>query len=331
MGTSIVRYITNSSEAPTWGVLKDALIHPLRVSSEHHRDVMNLYFNDRSAFNAALDENSIDEAVVEYLSPVSQHIQLIAQGMNYHSHRAEGAVFKEQDKKDDEDQNLIFYKASSSISNPNETILRPKGVQLLDYEIELGFVMKKDVTGPTMVTDRNLGDYLGALVLANDVSARDGMFGAPVMQWFKGKSYRTFCPMGPVLYLLDDDDIGKIYSLQLKLHMNGALKQDSTTDQLIYKPPETLTEISEFANLNVGDCVITGTPGGVLMNLNLKTALAIVLNIKNDAKRRRKLVEAQLARENFLKPGDLLELEIKSADGSINLGKQRNAIAEAQA
>ena len=328
MGTSIVRY-TKSDTTPAWGVLQDAVVYPLAIASDHHRDVMDLYFNDPSAFESALSATGVAESSVQYLSPISRNIQLIVQGMNYASHRAEGSVFNADEKAPEEDENLIFYKASSSISSPNETILRPKGVQLLDYEIELGLVMKTPLTSTTQVTDKNLGDYLGGVVLANDVSARDAMFGAPVMQWFKGKSQRTFCPLGPVLYLLAPDEAEKIYSFELKLHLNGELKQHAVTDQLIHKPPATLTEISSFCDLQAGDCILTGTPGGVLMNLNLKTALAIVLNMKNDFKRRKKVTEAQLGRETFLQPGDVLELEIRSTDGSIDLGRQRNEIAEA--
>jgi 2-keto-4-pentenoate hydratase/2-oxohepta-3-ene-1,7-dioic acid hydratase in catechol pathway len=329
MGTSIVRYNTSDYSTPSWGVLNNSTINPLSIDSNHHRDVMNMYYSDRAAFDAAIGATAIDESSVEYLSPVVQDIQLIVQGMNYASHRAEGGVFNKDNKPKEEDENLIFYKASSTISKPNETILRPKNVHLLDFEIELGFVMKKPITEAVTITDDNLGDYVGGVILANDVSARDAMFGAPAMQWFKGKSQRTFCPLGPVLYLLEGDDIKQIYSFQLTLKLNGKVRQDAVTDQLIHKPPKTLTEISQFTNLNVGDCILTGTPGGVLMNLNLKTALAIILNMKNDFKRRQKLTEAQQARENFLKPGDVLELEIKSVDGSINLGKQRNEIADA--
>ena len=65
-------------------------------------------------------------------------------------------------------------------------------------------ILKTDIHKPTKVTEENAGDYIGGLILCNDVSARDFMFGAPMMQWYKGKSQRTFCPAGPILYLLDD-------------------------------------------------------------------------------------------------------------------------------
>jgi 2-keto-4-pentenoate hydratase/2-oxohepta-3-ene-1,7-dioic acid hydratase in catechol pathway len=329
MGISLVRYTENATDNPSWGVLEDSKVHKLAINSDHHRDIMNLFYLNRGKFDAAISETGIDASTVEFLSPLSQQIQLMVQGINYASHRKEGGFRHEDENELAKDENLIFYKSSSTISKPNVTILRPKGVKLLDYEIELGLVIRKDITETTTITESNLGEYIGGLILSNDVSARDAMFGAPAMQWFKGKSHRTFCPVGPVLYLLEGDDIQKIYSMELKLKLNGKLMQDASTDQLIHKPPATLTEISSLSNLYVGDCILTGTPGGVLMNFSLKTAMAILFNFRNDKKRRKKLTAAQLGMTEFLKPGDKLELEIQSSCGSINLGQQRNIIAEA--
>ncbi len=78
-----------------------------------------------------------------------------------------------------------------------------------------------------------------------------------------------------------------------------------------------------------GDCILTGTPGGVLLNMDFKTALSVLLNMKNDAKRRSKFVAAQLAKTRYLQADDVLELEIKSLDGSITLGSQTNKIVDA--
>ena len=81
--------------------------------------------------------------------------------------------------------------------------------------------------------------------------------------------------------------------------------------------------------MRAGDCLLTGTPGGILAGTNLKIGLAILLNFTNDEKRRMKFTQAQLARSKFLEPGDVLELSIKTADGAIDLGSQRNVIADA--
>lgn len=329
MGISIVRFLHPSSLKPTWGVRKPNGIHLLNISSSHHRDVISSYNLDRETFLSSISEDAIEQAPAEYLSPISQDIQLIAQGMNYDSHRAEGRVFGKDAEQSGHFENSLFYKASSSISKPNETILRPRGCKLLDYEIELGIVIKKAISSAVVVTDENLGDFIGGLVLANDVSARDIMLGAPVLQWYRGKSQRTFCPMGPVLYLMDRDEMHKIYAMRLRLSLNGRVMQDASTNLMIHKPPETLSDLSQFTNLNVGDCILTGTPGGILMDLNARTGLAIILNMNNDKKRRAKITAAQLARSKFLEPGDVLDLEIVSEDGSIDLGKQVNKIADA--
>ena len=81
--------------------------------------------------------------------------------------------------------------------------------------------------------------------------------------------------------------------------------------------------------MNAGDCILTGTPDGVLVELTPKAALATLFNMRNDKKRRAKFTKAQLAQSEFLKPGDVTDLEIISSDGSIGLGKQRNKIADA--
>jgi len=323
MGLSIVNYSTGNEEAGHWGVLRESSVYPVQADFADHRQLMACYFTQREKFDAAIVNTPVDAAAVRFNAPISQDVQLYCQGLNYADHRAESGVPEEGDE-----ENLIFMKAASSICGPDETILRPRGCQLLDYEIELGLVLKRDIAQATAVTEHELSQYVGALVLCNDVSARDFMFGAPMLQWFKGKSQRTFCPTGPVLYLMDESDFEHLYSLELKLSLNGEIKQTAVTDKLIHKPAKTLSDISEYANLYSGDCLLTGTPGGILAGANLKAALAILLNFTNDVKRREKFTRAQLAQTRFLEPGDVLELSIRTQDGSIDLGCQRNEIAD---
>jgi 2-keto-4-pentenoate hydratase/2-oxohepta-3-ene-1,7-dioic acid hydratase in catechol pathway len=324
MGTAIVNFSRRNAEGASWGVLRDGVIHPLSAQYASHGQLMDHYFSDRAAFDAAAEERSFALEDVILNSPISNNVQLFCQGLNYADHREESGL---SDARDEE--NLIFMKAASSICGPNDTILRPAGCQLLDYEIELALVLKKGAHAPVSITETDLPDYVGGLVLCNDVSARDIMFGSPMLQWFRGKSQRTFCPMGPVLYLLDGADFSELYNLQLTLKLNGELKQSASTGLLIHRPAATLEELSTFASFDAGDCLLTGTPGGVLASGNLKVALAVIFNLKNDAKRRRKFTEAQLAQSRFLEPGDELELTIRSEDGSIDLGVQRNRIADA--
>ena len=94
-------------------------------------------------------------------------------------------------------------------------------MELLDYEIELGLVIGKEISESQVITEENLHEYVAGLVIANDVSARDVQLSQT--QWYKGKSYRTFCPVGPYLYLLEKEDIPLINDLELKLWVNDEL------------------------------------------------------------------------------------------------------------
>ncbi len=316
MGLSIVRFDTKH-----WGVLEGNEIAALDTRYPSHRELMDDYFDNPQTFKNQSAER-IPLSTVRLLAPVTSDIQIFCQGLNYATHREEGGV------KAEKGQNLIFTKPPSSICGPYDNIVRPKGCELLDYEIELALVLKQNLPADTDVTDNNLLDYVGGLTLTNDVSARDFMFGAPMMQWFKGKGQRTFCPTGPVLYLIDREEASLIDNLHLTLKLNDEVRQDATTDQLIFKPAETLTELASFADVNRGDMLLTGTPGGVILNATPRVGLAILLNFTDDGKRRAKLVKTQRA-ARYLQPGDSLVLELTSRDGSISLGSQANGVVDA--
>ena len=97
--------------------------------------------------------------------------------------------------------------------------------------------MRRAITGPVTVTRDNLADYVGALVLHNDVSARDVQL--PQTQFYKGKSYRTFGPTGPWLTLVDADDLDLLETIEVRLEVNGELRQQALAAELSYKPAET--------------------------------------------------------------------------------------------
>ena len=322
MGTAVVKYSSKNSSETQWGVLRGGDIFALDGSFHHQSDIIHLFFSARDTFDAAVGSTPIASDSVNFHSPISVKTQLFAQGLNY----ADSAQEAELDATQKE--NLIFYKASSSLTGPNSHIIRPRECELLDYEIELGITLKKSISAETKVTEQNLSEYVAGLFLCNDVSALDIMFGAPMLQFFKGKGQRTFCPAGPVLYLTEPDDLKKLDQLELVLKLNGEVKQKALTEQLIHKPAKTLSEISQFADMHIGDCLLTGTPSGVLAGKSLKVGLSILLNFNNDKKRKKKFIAAQKSASTFLTPGDILELSIKSVDGSINLGTQRNKIVD---
>ena len=163
MGTRLVKFAMEGQGAPRWGVLKQDQVFPLSIDADHHRDVMEVYFSDRAGFDAAIADTGIAADSVEFHAPLSRRIQLLAQGLNYASHRAEGGYKGETSAQAEAEENLLFYKSSTTISKPNVTILRPPGCKLLDYEIELGLVLKRDIQESVRVTDENLSDYVGGL------------------------------------------------------------------------------------------------------------------------------------------------------------------------
>ena len=101
-------------------------------------------------------------------------------------------------------------------------MIRPRGVGFLDYEIELGLVLRREITSETLVTDANLHDFVAGIVIVNDYSARDVQI--PQMQFYKGKSFRTFGPVGPYLCMLQAADMAALKDLQLTLTVNGEIK-----------------------------------------------------------------------------------------------------------
>ena len=320
MGICIARF-QESENVARWGVVEDNLVAPLSTQFTSHRELMDA-FSDNPTSLQFDKEAAVPLEALNLLSPVTADVQIFCQGLNYASHKEEGGV------KTGKGQNLIFTKPSSSICGPNDDIIRPTDCQLLDYEVELALVLKQDVPADTEITNENLLDYVGGFTLANDVSARDLCFGAPMMQWFKGKGYRTFCPTGPILYLMDSEEVDLLANLRLTLSLNGESRQDATTDQLIFKPDETLTELASFTNLMKGDMLLTGTPGGVILNASPKVGLAIVMNLTNDKKRREKLIKSQKG-VRYLQPGDQLKLNLETKDGSRHFGSQRNTIRDA--
>ena len=195
-------------------------------------------------------------------------------------------------------------------------------MRFLDYEIELGLVLRRAIRGPVVVTDGNLHEFVAAAVIVNDYSARDVQI--PQMQFYKGKSFRTFGPVGPHLALLDESNIGLIKQLRLTLTVNGQVRQDDTTANLVYGPAETLTELSRIQDFDAGDLLSTGTPAGCALSVP-SPAKQRISQLLPEKTRWKLFFKIQSKRTQYLKPGDLVEARIRSADG-IDLGVQRNRI-----
>jgi 2,4-didehydro-3-deoxy-L-rhamnonate hydrolase len=303
---------------PQWGVVRGGLV-----------TLVPGVFETTGAFLEAnpietlsrLSGPTVKEADVDLLSPVTRNQQFLCQGANYRQHMIESGM-----NPDAKTFNMIFTKAQSCIAPADTDVVRPSRVRFLDYEIELGLVLKRDVISAQRVTDANLHEFVAGAVIVNDYSARDVQI--PEMQFYKGKSFRTFGPVGPYLCLLTHDDFRWLRDLRLTLTVNGKVRQNDTLANLVFGPAETLTEISGVQDLHIGDLLSTGTPSGCALSVPSPARQRIAALLPEAAKWKM-FMTIQAGREQYLKAGDVVESRIATADGAIDLGLQRNRIVDA--
>jgi 2-keto-4-pentenoate hydratase/2-oxohepta-3-ene-1,7-dioic acid hydratase in catechol pathway len=217
---------------------------------------------DRAALAAAIEaaqaaapQDAVPAESVELLSPVTAPARVVAQAVNYRSHATDSGFDP------DTVPAAFFRKASHSITGPAGDIIRPVGVGFLDYEVELGLVIGAHLPVGTTVTEADLARYVAALVVADDVSARQVQL--VKTQFYESKSYPTFTPVGPWLTLVDAADLARLDSLRLTLSVNGQVRQDNTVADMIVAPARALTLLSRFQPMAPGDLLLTGTTGGV--------------------------------------------------------------------
>lgn len=204
-------------------------------------------------------------------------------GLNYADHAAEtGAAIPEEP--------IIFTKATSALSGPNDPIIRPRNSEKLDWEVELAFVIGRDCR---YVSEAEGAAAIAGYFVCNDVSER-----AFQMErggtWDKGKGCDSFGPIGP--WLVTADEVGSPDDLPMWLEVNGRRFQDGSTRTMIFRPAFLVSYISQFMSLQPGDIVTTGTPPGV--GLGQKPPV-------------------------FLQPGDTVRLGIGK------LGEQQQTVVEA--
>jgi 2-keto-4-pentenoate hydratase/2-oxohepta-3-ene-1,7-dioic acid hydratase in catechol pathway len=223
---------------------------------------------------------------------------------------------------------MFFEKSDASISAPVGSIVRPAHVRLLDYEIELALVLRTAISGPVTVTPESLHEYVFGLTIANDVSARDVQL--PQTQFFKGKSYRSFCPLGPYLAVLGPDELRYLDQLVLELAVNDTVRQRDSTANLVYKPAETITELSTFSDLSPGDVLLTGTPAGCALRVPPRAVRNLMQTVLSEPRAWAAFTKLQARRPQYLQPDDVVTATIASADRAIDLGRQRHVIAEAR-
>jgi 2-keto-4-pentenoate hydratase/2-oxohepta-3-ene-1,7-dioic acid hydratase in catechol pathway len=275
--------------------------------------------SDRAAIDAAAqsgDTVAVDS--LELVSPVTKPCRVVAQMTNFASHVKDAGM-------DPETIPLTFFrKSSASITGPSDDIIKPDHVRFLDYEVEIGLVIGRDIPVGTTISESNLSDFIAGLVVTNDVSARDIQL--PQTQFYEAKSYPTFTPAGPALVLLEADELKRFGDLRLRLQVNGELRQDMLVDgDMLYRPVQALQSLARFQDLAAGDLILTGTPVGTALSAPPKP-VEIIGSLLPPAVKWRAFFKRQSGNMKYLHDGDVVEAAIATDDGAIDLGVQRNTV-----
>ncbi len=204
-------------------------------------------------------------------------------GLNYAKHAAEAGAQPPNEP-------IIFSKASSALSGPFDPVQIPRGAEKADWEVELGVVIGRETL---YVSEADALDHVAGYCIVNDVSERAFQIERGG-QWIKGKSAPGFGPVGP--WLVTADEVPDPQALRLRLSLNGETVQDESTSDMIFSVARIISHMSQFMKLMPGDIIATGTPSGVGMGMKP---------------------------QRFLKPGDVMELEVSG------LGRQRQDVTAA--
>jgi len=316
MAINLIRY--RQRDEIRWGVALAGDVVPL---SGDYPTTADLIARGESDWRAAAGGSpTLRRQDLEILSPVTAPCRLLCQGANYRQHMIESGM-----NPDEKVFNIFFEKSDCSVSPPVGSVTRPAHVSLLDYEIELALVFRKPITGPVTITADNMHEYVFGITIANDVSARDVQI--PQMQFFKGKSYRGFCPLGPHLAVLERSEFAYLDELTVTLAVNGEVRQHDETRNLVYKPAETITELSTFSDVSPGDVLLTGTPSGCALRVPPPLLRKFMQLLMPEQKFWATFKKMQGKRSQYLKPGDVMTATIASADRVIDLGEQRVRVA----
>jgi 2-keto-4-pentenoate hydratase/2-oxohepta-3-ene-1,7-dioic acid hydratase in catechol pathway len=186
--------------------------------------------------------------------PLARPSKIVCVGLNYAKHAAESGM-------DIPEEPVLFFKASSAIVGPNDSIVIPKGSEKTDWEVELAIVIGQKAS---YISEKDALRHVAGYVLHNDVSERAYQLERSG-QWVKGKSCDTFAPIGP--FIATPDEIGDPNNLNLWLTLNGAEMQNSNTSDFIFNIQHVVSYISQFMTLLPGDIISTGTPFGVGLGL----------------------------------------------------------------
>jgi 2-keto-4-pentenoate hydratase/2-oxohepta-3-ene-1,7-dioic acid hydratase in catechol pathway len=227
----------------------------------------------------------LDEADLRVGPPIAPPGKVICIGLNYRDHAEETGA-------DIPAEPVVFLKTADTIVGPYDQVLIPRKSVKTDWEVELGIVIGK--TARYVESDADALACVAGYVLSHDVSEREFQIERGGT-WDKGKNCETFNPLGP--FLVPADEVADPQRLELRLWVNGELKQDSSTKNMIFPVAEVVRYLSQFMVLRPGDLINTGTPAGVALG--------------------------QPEPKPYLREGDVVELEIEG------LGRQKQTFGQA--
>lgn len=259
----------------------------IRDLSSHIEDLTGAELSDAGLARLRdIDVNSLP--VVEgsaRLGPCVGNVgKFVCIGLNYADHAAESGMALPEEP-------VIFFKATSAIMGPNDDVEIPRHSVKTDWEVELGVVIGK---AAKYIPESEALDHVAGYCVINDLSERDFQLHRSG-QWVKGKSADTFGPIGP--WMVTRDEVPDPQNLAMYLEVNGHRYQDGSTKTMHFDVATIVSHLSQFMSLQPGDVISTGTPPGVGMGQKPET---------------------------YLKPGDVIELEIEG------LGKQRQNVGASE-
>lgn len=252
-----------------FGMSKLAKLSP-KLSFKDMNELICNWTSETKALLVSLADNqdvlksaAVDLREVKLLAPIVRPLQdVICLGINYDDHAREADKFSKEAFGGERPYTIYFSKRVSRAAAPGETIPSYKGlVDSLDYESELGVVLGKEVKGVT--PEEALGFVFGYTIV-NDISARN--IQTRHKQWYLGKSLDGFTPIGPCI--VTADEIGEVQALDISCTVNGELRQNSNTCNMIQTVAGAISELSQGMTLLPGTIIATGTPAGVGMGMN---------------------------------------------------------------
>ena len=213
--------------------------------------------------------------------PIRRPSKIVCIGLNYRDHAAET-------KAEPPKEPVLFFKATTSLVGPNDPLMMPKGSSKVDWEVELAVIIGKRAL---YVSKEKALDYVAGYALHNDYSERHFQL-ERCGQWVKGKSADTFAPLGP--FLVTPDELSNVGNLPMWLKVNGTMRQNSSTSNMIFDVAMLVSYVSQFMTLLAGDVISTGTPAGVGLGMNpplyLKAGDVVELGIEGLGESRQQVI-----------------------------------------